>query len=343
MEDWDKLILGDDRTLHLDSPFGNYIHRPHYLSINNNFERRDLKKEEEESKQREEETENLFEGFKLMNCKQMLLESKPILSTGCRYINEFLGGGIPTQKLVEIYGEGGTGKTQFAVQLLLNAILPVSEGGLGGKALYILTQKHLSEKRFTEIKENFLSANIGCITSEDVDKRIMMFEAFKLEEYNVIFNEIENRVKEEGIKCIIIDNISSVWDHFINIEMSGSTVDYLERASFLNKQASTLKSLAFRYDMVVITINNVVADMMIAGDDGDASRMYTEKFRGKSHASKPALGLIWSSHINDRICLKKTQHSSTNFTRKMLIDASSHWPHNEMEIEIKIGGVFAKS
>ena len=292
---------------------------------------------------RDEEADNLFEGFRLTNWRQLIEEGKGRLSTGCRYINEFLNGGIPTQKLVEIYGEGGTGKTQFAVQLLLNAILPPSQGGLGGKALYILTQKHLSEKRFTEIKENFLATNLGSITSEDVDRKIMMFEAFKLEEYNVIFNEIEAKIKEEGIKWIIIDNISSVCDHFINIEMSGSTVDYLERASFLNKQATTLKSLAYKYNMLVITINNVVADMMVAGDDGDASKMYTEKFRGKSNSSKPALGLIWSSHINDRICLKKTQHSSTNFTRKMSIDSSAHWPHNEMEIEIKTGGVFAKS
>jgi RecA/RadA recombinase len=135
MEDLDKLIMGDDRTPQLSSPFGNYIHKPYFIRDGQKIEKRDLKKEEEETKNRENEVENLFSSFKLQNCSQKLAEPQPRLSTGCRYINEFLHGGIATQRLVEIFGEAGTGKTQFAIQLLLNSVLPPKLGGLGGKAL----------------------------------------------------------------------------------------------------------------------------------------------------------------------------------------------------------------
>lgn len=249
-------------------------------------------------------------------------------------------GGIAPQRLVEIFGEGGTGKTQFAIQLLLNSILPTKLGGLGGKALYVFTQKHVSEKRYNEIKDHFLEQNMGNITSEEVDKKIMMMEAFKLEEYNAIFNDIDEKIKEDNIRCLIIDNIASVCDHFINVEMTGSTVDYLERASFLNKQSDLLRNIAYKYNIVVITLNNVVADMMSSKeDDNDPSKMYTEKFRGRNNASKPALGIIWSTRVNDRICLRRQQLSSTNFKRKMLVDQSPHWPHNEMEFEVVNSGI----
>jgi hypothetical protein len=44
----------------------------------------------------------------------------------------------------------------MAIQLLLNSILPQKLGGLGGKSLFVITGKHLNEKRFNEMKEYFL-------------------------------------------------------------------------------------------------------------------------------------------------------------------------------------------
>jgi RecA/RadA recombinase len=210
MEDYDKFVLGDDRTPHLDSPFGNLIHKPHYVSLGHNIDKRDLKKEEQEIKQREEEAENLFSGLKVVNCKEKLQEKPVRLSTGCRYLDEFLGGGFPAERLIEIFGDSGTGKTQFAIQLLLNSVLPERLGGLGGKALYVFTQKHVSEKRYNEIKDYFLEKNMGNITSDEIDQKVLIMEALKLEDYNIIFGDIHEKIKEENIKLILIDNIASV-------------------------------------------------------------------------------------------------------------------------------------
>ena len=56
------------------------------------------------------------------------------------------------KRLYEFYGESGTGKTQLAIQLLLNGILPEALQGLNGRSLFVLAGKLLAEKRFVEMK-----------------------------------------------------------------------------------------------------------------------------------------------------------------------------------------------
>jgi len=85
------------------------------------------------------------------------------LTTGCDILTDFLRGGLLPGKLYEIYGESGSGKTQLAIQLLLQSLLSTNEGGLAGKSLYLMTGKPLNEKRFVEIKEAFLAHNKGKI------------------------------------------------------------------------------------------------------------------------------------------------------------------------------------
>ena len=61
------------------------------------------------------------------------------LTTGCAVLDETLGGGIDARGLVEIAGTAGSGKTQLALQLMLQAMLPPSMRGLGGGAVFMHT------------------------------------------------------------------------------------------------------------------------------------------------------------------------------------------------------------
>ena len=83
--------------------------------------------------------------------------------------------------------------------------------------------------------------------------------------------------------------------------MQVSTTDYIERAKFLANTAQILKTLAFKNKLVVLTVNNVSADMGFKPEEEDPSKVFTEKFRGRMHAIKPSLGLTWTALINDRI------------------------------------------
>ena len=64
----------------------------------------------------------------------------------------FSRGGLLPKRLYEVYGESGTGKTQFAIQLLLSAVLPEQHNGLDGSALFVTAGKQLNDKRFAEMK-----------------------------------------------------------------------------------------------------------------------------------------------------------------------------------------------
>ena len=61
------------------------------------------------------------------------------LITFCRSIDSLMGGGIALGEVTEIAGSPGTGKTQLAMQLSVDARLPVTFGGVAGETCFIDT------------------------------------------------------------------------------------------------------------------------------------------------------------------------------------------------------------
>ena len=69
------------------------------------------------------------------------------LTTMSNTFDDLLGGGVESQAITEFYGQYGTGKTQFILQLAVNAQLPVEEGGLGGEVAIIDTENTFRPER----------------------------------------------------------------------------------------------------------------------------------------------------------------------------------------------------
>lgn len=61
------------------------------------------------------------------------------------------------------------------------------------------------------------------------------------------------------MKLVIIDNIHNVCDNFIKAE---GTIDFVERSKFIQKHSKLLKKLAYQYDLTIIIMNNVVAEVI---------------------------------------------------------------------------------
>ena len=61
---------------------------------------------------------------------------------------------------------------------------------------------------------------------------------------------------------------------------------------------------------------------------------------------QPALGLLWSNCVNERICLKKRAQGGAGFgdnvKRTMCIDKSAYLRRNDIEFEVHPGGVRGK-
>ena len=146
-------------------------------------------------------------GLVLTTCLKLAMAGENRLSTGCDMMTEFLRGGLLPGKLYELYGESGSGKTQVAIQLLLQSLLSPQDGGLGGKSLYLMTGKPLNEKRFVEMKEAFLGTNRGKITEQDIHRQVIFSHCQTLEDYNKVFMNLAQRIESDRLRLLIIDNI----------------------------------------------------------------------------------------------------------------------------------------
>ena len=92
------------------------------------------------------ETLKTFEDLKKTIAEQLIpsppmtvnkLQFKQFCTLGDGNLNDLTGGGLPTQMITEIYGPAGCGKTQFALQLALQAQLPLILNGFNtGKEIF---------------------------------------------------------------------------------------------------------------------------------------------------------------------------------------------------------------
>ena len=203
-----------------------------------------------------------------------------------------------------------------------------------------MTGKPLNEKRFNEIKEFFLMQNKNKISEQQIRENIIFSHCQTLEDYNKVFINLAQRIENERIKLVIIDNIQSVGDNFIKAD---GQVDFIERSNFLLKHSKNLKKIAYQYNLIILILNNVTSD--VNGNQGDPSRGF---FQEKRNAVQPSLGLLWSNCVNERICLKKRSHGGggsgfgDNVKRTMMIDKSAFLRRNEINFEVHAGGVRGK-
>ena len=75
----------------------------------------DALKDDFDMEEEKQEQKNPYSGFTLSNCVDLYEEKQAKLSTGCIYLNSILNGGFKSKRLIEIYGEYGTGKTCLAI------------------------------------------------------------------------------------------------------------------------------------------------------------------------------------------------------------------------------------
>lgn len=156
-----------------------------------------------------------------------------------------------------------------------------------------------------------------------------------IDEYNKLFINLAARVEEQQIKLIVIDNIHSVCENFIKQD---GQVDYIERSQFMIKHSRQLKRLAWDFNLVVVILNNVVADV---NHDGANKGFFENKSRGQSIV--PSLGLNWSNCINERVALKKRSgNANVDVKRTMVIEKSSYMRRNEIEFDIVAQGIKGK-
>jgi len=174
-------------------------------------------------------------------------------STGCKSIDELLGGGFESGTVTQLYGEAGSGKTNICLQAAIECVRK-------GTTVIFIDSEGFSPERFVQIA----SASSSTSGSEDAEvegiaRRIIIYEPQSFEQQTSCINEIETVIKEKegksGVALVILDSATL----FYRLELDDERSVYLRRV--LANQIMQLLELARRYDLAVIITNQVYMDV----------------------------------------------------------------------------------
>ena len=223
------------------------------------------------------------------------------ITTGSENFDNLLGGkGIETKAITEAYGAFGSGKTQLALTLAVNAQLSENQKGAAGKAVYIDTEGTFRPERIRQIAEG-IDAN-----PEKVLKNILVARAFNSDHQILLIDKIGEMIKEgEPIKLVIIDSLTA---HF-RAEFAGRG-QLADRQQKLNRYLHNLMKLSEHHNLAIFVTNQVMSNpAMMFGDPttaiggnivGHAStfRLYLRRGKAGSRVAK----LIDSPNLPDNEC-----------------------------------------
>jgi len=170
------------------------------------------------------------------------------ISTGTNALDMLFDGGIETQAVTEVYGEFGSGKTQFCHTMCVNVQKPKDEGGLDGGVLYIDTEGTFRPERIVSI------AKANGLDPEKVLDRIIVAKAYNSSHQELIMEEVGPVIEANKIKLIVVDSAVGLF-----------RAEYLGRGTLsvrqqrLNRFMHLLTRTAETYNVAAIATNQVMA------------------------------------------------------------------------------------
>ncbi|HEX9612779.1 MAG TPA: DNA repair and recombination protein RadA, partial [Candidatus Bathyarchaeia archaeon] len=125
------------------------------------------------------------------------------LSFASTNLDKLLGNGLETQAITEFVGEFGAGKSQICMKLSVNVQLPVKDGGLEGKALFIDTEGTFAAQRVYQMAQAM---------GHDADKildGIIYSRVYNSDHQILTVDHAFKICQEENIKLLVVDSILS--------------------------------------------------------------------------------------------------------------------------------------
>jgi DNA repair protein RadA len=162
------------------------------------------------------------------------------LTTGSKSLDELLGGGLETQSITETAAEFGSGKTQLALQLAINATMPAERGGLDGHVVIIDTENTFRPERVSQ-----MATALGLDPKEVLD-RIHVARAFNSAHQTMLVDKAHEMARQYPVKLLIVDSLTG---HF--------RAEFIGRGTLANRQQ---KLNTHMHDILEFaTVHNAVA------------------------------------------------------------------------------------
>jgi Rad51 len=229
---------------------------------------------------------------------------------------------LPISGIHELYGDSGTGKTQVALSLCLQAALRGQKGDhirsvylyLNGSNFLCRAAQRLSQMAFNEVSSRKSYEHESIRNGSDVNftskndrilKRIALRGCMNIDDlFHVLETELPLLLQNplNHIRLLVIDSVSDLFRGNLDFsEVTGPTSSEVTavRSSLLFRLTSILKSMSDRFHpLAIVVINQATADFSSVERSANLTWSATP-------ANKPALGLSWSHSVNSRFCLAR--------------------------------------
>ena len=222
------------------------------------------------------------------------------LTTSSSTFDELLGGGGETQSITEFYGQYGSGKTQFILQLAVNAQLPVEQGGLGGEVAIIDTENTFRPERIISM------AKALELDPDEVLSKIHVGRAYNSHQQMLMVEKVKEIAKEKPIKMLAVDSLTGAF----RAEYIGRGT-LADRQGKINAHMSSLARFGDLHNAAVVVTNQVSSNP--AAFFGDPTKPiggnivgHTSKFRiylRRGKAGKRVCRLVDSPHLPENEAL----------------------------------------
>jgi len=222
------------------------------------------------------------------------------LTTSSSTFDELLGGGVETQSITEFYGQYGSGKTQFMLQLAVNAQLPIEQGGLDGEVAIIDTENTFRPERIISM------AKALELDPDEVLSKIHVGRAYNSHQQMLMVKKVKEIAKEKPIKMLAVDSLTGAF----RAEYIGRGT-LAERQGKINAHMSALARFGDLHNAAVVVTNQVSSNP--AAFFGDPTKPiggnivgHTSKFRiylRRGKAGKRVCRLVDSPHLPENEAL----------------------------------------
>jgi len=213
--------------------------------------------------------------------------------------------------ITEIFGESGTGKTQFCLTLAVSVQLPKSLGGLDGRCMFIDTGKSFRPERIRSIAERF-----GLPPTTVLDN-IIVARAHNTHQQTIIIEKVRVEMRNVRISVLIVDSAT----HYYRTDYAGRA-ELPGRQQHMGMFLRQLQDLANDFGLLVVITNHVVAEV-------------GKKTSRKTSTSKPGGGSVVGSACQTRLSLREVGHGR----RICRVYKSADMGDCESLFEISEGGI----
>jgi DNA repair protein RadB len=155
------------------------------------------------------------------------------IKTGSEPIDSLLNGGVERGIITNVFGESGSGKTNFCIQVAAQV------AGDGDKVAYIDTEKGFSAERFVQM------------AGEDALENIILMEPVEFSEQEQDINSLSTITETENVELVVVDSLVSLY----RLQTNGDNISEINQR--LSQLLSELSKVARKQNIPIIVTNQV--------------------------------------------------------------------------------------